>query len=51
MIADLFPIYAGLSIRAQLLKLSVERLPVGADARIAKIPGCFCAFGHILCKL
>ena len=33
---------------AQLLKLSVERLPVGADAGIANAAGREVLFGHIL---
>ena len=35
---------------AQLLKLGVERLPIGAEAGIAKAAGLRFTFGHILGK-
>jgi len=40
----------GASCRAQLLKLAVERLPVGRDAGIADRPIIEVSFGHVLCK-
>jgi hypothetical protein len=47
----LLAVNLGAARAAQLLKLGVERLPVGADAGVPETAVLRVSFDHILCKL
>jgi hypothetical protein len=49
-VAGLLAVDFGATFGAELLELSVERLPIGADAGVSEVAILWASFDHIFCK-